>query len=265
MSDQSWRTDVDAGDYFLHQKKRLEIADRRPVIRRGSDLVGPGIGANTVRLDDFNDALATFNGYYSSVADTPNAPTASEAFIGQVLSDAELGGRQMFTGLTSGIEYTRTFTRSPEDPEAVAWSQWTFRERLVPMAQGLEERDTTLLPSSPGTLRTPLLTLSGPSGYYERTESGIKITRQGVYTGSIQVGCRVAGLVLSNLTIYRPDNAGTLARVQTQVPLDATVHVPFTCRATDGEQGFTVVALHTQSQPLAVWWRFSCTRVGDTV
>jgi len=126
MSNQNWRTDIDAGDYFGQQKKTLAMADRRPVIRRAADLVGPGIGANTVRITDYNNLLATFNGFYSSASGADNAPNADENFVGYVVSDAEFGGRQVFTGLTSGATYSRLFNRSLADPELIGWSAWVL-------------------------------------------------------------------------------------------------------------------------------------------
>ena len=70
MSGQNWRMDgetgVDAGDYFLRQKKQGELADRRPVIRRASDLVGPGIAATAVRITDFDNVLAMWSSRVSA-------------------------------------------------------------------------------------------------------------------------------------------------------------------------------------------------------
>lgn len=126
MSDQNWRTGVDAQDYFTHRQKQANVADRRPVIRRASSLVGPGIGAYAVRLANLNDVLASFNGYYSAAQWTPGAPIDSQAFVGYVLSDADLGGVQVFTSLYDGAVYQRVFTRSPSDPSTIDWTQaWT--------------------------------------------------------------------------------------------------------------------------------------------
>lgn len=265
MSDQNWRTDVDAGDYFLHQKKQLSVADRRPVIRRSSDLVGPGIGATTVRLDDFNDLLATFNGYYSSEAGAANAPTADEVFVGYVVSDAEFGGQQAFTGLDTGIEYVRRFVRSPIDPEALAWGAWTSRVRVISAVQGYAEHDTNVLSSTPAMLTPPTLTSNDGGETFEVEGSSIKILRQGVYTGSIQIGDRVGSTTLTNLSIYRPNGSATEGYAQLNVPLGPTVHIPFTVWANDGAQGFSIVVTHAAGAPRDLWWRFSATRVGDAL
>lgn len=121
---QNWRTEVDAGDYFGHQRKQLQIADRRPVIRRASDLVGPGIATHAVRITDFNDILATFNGFYSAAGDSVNKPPAAGAYVGWVVSDAELGGVQMFTSLDTAAQYKRVFNRSVGDTETLYWGSW---------------------------------------------------------------------------------------------------------------------------------------------
>lgn len=125
MSDSAnWRTDVDSTDYFQRQKKALAVADRRPVIRRASDLVGPGIAATAIKITDFNDQLATYNGYYSALAGASNAPNGDEAFVGMTVMDDFLGGRQVYTGLSSDTEYTRLFLRNPGDPSSITWGDW---------------------------------------------------------------------------------------------------------------------------------------------
>ena len=124
MPEQNWRIETDAEDYFRSQKKQLQVADRRPVIRRASDLVGPGIAATAVRITDFNDLLATYNGFFSSAAGAVNAPTPGEPYAGTVTSDAELGGVQMFTNLSTGVVYRRVFNRNPYDASTLYWGTW---------------------------------------------------------------------------------------------------------------------------------------------
>lgn len=125
MSEQNWRTEVTGADYFLHRQKEGNLSDRRPVIRKPSDLVGPGIAAQAVRIADFNDPLATFNGFFSAAAGALNAPNADEVFVGTVVGDAEFGGVQRFTGLTSGTDFKRMFRRRPNDPSYITWTVWS--------------------------------------------------------------------------------------------------------------------------------------------
>lgn len=121
---QDWRIETDAQDYFGHQQKKLSVADRRPVIRKPSDLVGPGIAATAVRLTDFNDLLATYDGFFSADTDAINGPTNLEAYVGTVTSDSSLGGVQNFTGLTTGNKYQRVFNRNPGDAATIYWGAW---------------------------------------------------------------------------------------------------------------------------------------------
>lgn len=121
----NWRTEVDAIDYFGNQKKQLQVADRRPLIRRASDIVGPGIAGQAVRLSDYNDLLATFNGFFSSAPGAANAPTPGEAYVGTVVSDSELGGVQTFTNLETEFTYQRVFRRNPTDSSTVYWGAWS--------------------------------------------------------------------------------------------------------------------------------------------
>lgn len=121
---QNWRTEVTGVDYLQHQKKQAQIENRRPVIRKASDLVGPGIDAHAIRLTDFNDTLATFNGFFSADISAYNAPNSTDAFVGFVSSDASLGGIQQFTSLATGKVWYRVFTRSPADATAVSWGTW---------------------------------------------------------------------------------------------------------------------------------------------
>lgn len=134
MSETSnWRTDVDAGDYFLHQKKKNEVADRRPVIRRAVDLVGPGIADVAIRVTDWNNVLATYNGYFSSVRAAngpvlagpgPNAGFDVNPYVGTVTSDAEIGGVQTITDLVTTTRYQRVFRRNLTDPSMLYWGPW---------------------------------------------------------------------------------------------------------------------------------------------
>lgn len=121
---QNWRNEVNAADHFLHQKKRVELEARRPVIKRASDLVGPGIGASAVRITNFNDLLATYNGYYGSAPGAANAPEATDSYVGITVMDDILGGTQVFTGMVSGNEFKRIFRRNPSDPSSVSFTAW---------------------------------------------------------------------------------------------------------------------------------------------
>ena len=125
MSQQNWRNETNATDYFTNQQKQLTVADRRPVIRRAVDLVGPGVAATAVRIVDFLDPLAQFNGFFSALHTALGRPPVEQSYVGYVSADAELGGVQMFFGLSDGLCYTRVFSRNPYDPDDITWGTWT--------------------------------------------------------------------------------------------------------------------------------------------
>jgi hypothetical protein len=124
--DKDWRIGIDAEDYLLSQKKQNQMTDRRPVIRKSSDLagMGPAINAGATLLADFNDPLATYNGFFSAEVDALNAPNDDERFIGFVTQDNTFGGKQTFTGLTSAIQYTRIFLRDVLDASHAVFGDW---------------------------------------------------------------------------------------------------------------------------------------------
>lgn len=128
MSEKDWRPEIDAEIYFGGQKKTLAVADRRPVIRKAADLVGPGINAQATPITDFNNLLATYNGYYSAVTGSFAAPNDDEAFVGVTVMDATMGGFQLFTGLGTGTglgaTWRRRFIRNPSDPDSISWGAW---------------------------------------------------------------------------------------------------------------------------------------------
>lgn len=266
MSKENWRIPVTGADYLLHQKKTLEVADRRPVIRQASDLVGPGISGNAVRITDFDDLLATFNGYYSAAAGANGAPDDSEPFVGYVISDAELGGRQVFTGLVSGNEYSRTFTRSPTDPETLGWSNWSG-QRVRDSARGYERTPTYCQPGQVVVLAPPTSMVTiGDDDTYERSDGGIRIRKQGIYTGHIQVG-DYTGTGVGDIYARVPNDTATTDLGQLGCDLGPTVNIPFTVWATGVDTAFSVIFVMDPAATagLYIWWRFACTRVGDAV
>jgi hypothetical protein len=121
---ENWRVETDAEDYFGHQKKKLTLADRRPVMRRASDFVGPGIAQTAVRITDFNNLLAQFNGFFSAAGDAANRPPVDQNYVGTVVSDSEFGGVQQFFGMDNGTLYRRIFTRNPGDADSISWGLW---------------------------------------------------------------------------------------------------------------------------------------------
>lgn len=278
---QNWRltgeAGTDAGDYFGHQKKQVALEQRRPVVKSASDLgLGPGISASAVRITDYNDILATFNGYYSSAPGALAAPDAHkpldqrESFIGQTLSDAELGGRQVFTGLTSGVEYVRTFTRSPSDPLSLGWGAWSG-QRILPTASGFETNPIIVPPNFETILQPPtLIYTEGGADNFQPIDVGVKMLRQGVYTGNVQVGASwfdAYAHIYLRLPGHWPEGEATLTTAHiNQGPMGQTRYFPFTFWTTGDTQAVGVSVTHAHpGAPLRFWYRISITRLGDAV
>lgn len=261
MSGQNWRTAVDASDYFGHQQKSVNLEQRRPVLRRASDFVGPGISGSAVRVTDFNDVLATFNGFFSAAPGAFNAPSPDEAFIGTTVGDSVLGGFQKVTGLVTGFEFTRTFARNLSDPSSLLWGEWRNSERVPASAtRRTFAKVTNVSDQSGGTqLYSPEISTLGTEGTYDRGDKDIFVLRSGVYTGFL----RVAGPEIpTKVTAIWPDQSGTKTTIIT--PPNGRVSLPFTFWTDATSQEIRVSVSHegTGDQPF-YWDDFAITRVGD--
>ena len=131
----NWRPEVDAADFFGNQKKRNQFEDRRPAPKKPGDIpgMGPGIAGAAVRVTNYNDYLATFNGFYSSIralgGPRPEVSGAdvgydTHRYVGITVSDAVLGGVQRITDIDSGEEFSRRFIRTSGDADFLTWSPW---------------------------------------------------------------------------------------------------------------------------------------------
>lgn len=266
MSEEDWTIPTNGETYLRHQQKSTNLADRRPVPRKAADLgLGPGMGASAVRIEDFSDLLATFNGYYAAAPGAAGAPNATDTFVGYVVSDSEFGGRQVFTSLESGVEFSRTFYRSSTDPESLGWTDWTG-QRIPATATGYERVATWTQPGAVAVLRPPVLTTVGEPGLYETSAGGIRVRRQGIYTGHIQVG-DYYGDAIGDIYPSIPNGSDLIMLGQLGRNLAPTATIPFTVVATNGDQGFSVnfVLASSFTSGREIWWRFSCTRVGDAI
>lgn len=274
MSTDDWRTPVTAGDYFLHQQKRLAVDQRRPAPRTAQDLgLGPGISSGATRIEDFNNEIATFNGYYSAVSGTLNAPTPFGAFVGSVVSDPDLGGTQTFTSLDTNTDYRRTFARNPTNPSTLIWSEWTGQRTpptCEPSATDPSSVGATEVPPNVITiLRGPALIFTGRGAeYYERSNFGIKIKKPGIYTGNIQLfgNYQGAGAFLQVIT---PHSDGAISRIYANGIAAEYMAVPFTFATPRFAQPILQVkVLHSSAPPSGTparkyWFLANITRVGD--
>lgn len=266
---ENWRTGTNAEDYFSHQQKRLALEQRRPVIRKASDLVGPGIDASAVRITDFNDALATFNGFFSAEGSALNAP-ANEDMTGWTSVDSELGGVQYFTGLVSGNRYIRTFRRAPFDPETITWAAWSIDYRIPPTARAISSYNTTV-PSGIATLLrapSPLGGVGVTDTYSTTGPAGggvINVLKPGVYTGSVSVESS-ANFTLS-LTVSFPYLLTSDVEVLGSTSPANGIRIPITVIHTGSTPGaISIEANQTSgSNQVVRWTKMNLTRTGDAV
>lgn len=349
---QDWRTETNAEEYFGHQRKTLDLANRRPVLWKAGDLVGPGIGANAVRLTDFNDTLATYNGFYSSDVGASNGPDSSvttlttalvagasvsllqvsaltasiepgtyvqvsamtstglvsqvfvantsraigatniqitpatltlsfavgsrvgagSTYIGDVTSDSQLGGRQVFTNLASRVEYTRVFSRNPSDPDFISWGPWTRDITPTPMARTpLNTASSTSVPGGGGfgtPLVVPPFAFSGLGSTFSTTTTppSLNVLRPGLYQGSLNF----FGYNASDVRVYvtLPDSGVEMARPL--LPLwssfnEFSVDFPVAFRVTTTPAALRFSAINSQASPVVVYGGTGSyiVRVGD--
>lgn len=81
-----WNQPTSAKDYFRDVDKNLDRQERRPVVRRASDLLGPGFGPYAQVVGDWNEDTAAFTGFFYSEPGALNSPDNLLHWIGQVIS-----------------------------------------------------------------------------------------------------------------------------------------------------------------------------------
>jgi hypothetical protein len=54
-----------------------------------------------------------------------NGPDGAQAHMGFISVDDEIGGVQMFFGMSDGLARRRIFSRSPADATSITWGNWT--------------------------------------------------------------------------------------------------------------------------------------------
>lgn len=272
---QNWRQEIDMFDYLSHQKKATQVADRRPVIRKPSDLVGPGIAQQAIRVTDWNNVLATFNGYFSSIS-AVNGPQSVSAgldenpYSGFVVSDGEYGGKQVITDLNTLIDYTRIFRRAPTDPNTISWGMW-FSSSDAPASAFAFAVVGTSIPSGAGLtpLNCPTLGGSNWESTYEQAGTSLNILRDGVYTGVLRVKTNLAGGASANVSVTFPKGLSTESRsyaVPYNTWFDQSGMIPFTFVSLQDSASITVSANHTFGGSHSINWEgMDITRVGGAV
>jgi hypothetical protein len=264
---QNWRTEINASDYLGAQKKLLEGVQRRPV-RDPSSLVGPGIGKSATRITDFNDILATYDGYYSALSTAAHAPTNTENFVGHVVMDDVLGGVQVFTGMTTHKEYTRVFRRLAGDAQTIDWSSvWTTPTTIQPAASGELINSTTVAGYGGAALLPPDLSTVGDASTFVAVTSGastgIRIAKTGVYTGHATIqsaapNTNVSFRVPSPLTAYYE----TLWLYQNLGNISPLI-IPFTFFTAETTRAVQVVLTNQTGTAFNANWAIHISRIGD--
>ena len=264
-------------DVLSHDRKQNQVADRRPVIRKPSDLVGPGIGASATRVTDWNNVLATFNGYFSSIRalngprPEPAGPDATydiHHYAGFVTMDAEYGGKQVITDLETYIDYTRVFRRAPSDPNTIVWGSWTSSSAAPPSAYAATLVGTNV-PS--GTALTPLTapTLGGSNWEetYEKVTTSVNIKKDGVYSGVVRVSTNTTSTTATvSVTMPKGLVTETLAFPAADASaFNAGVRIPFTFVNLQDTGSITVSAYHNAGFALNMFFGIDITRVGGVL
>jgi hypothetical protein len=267
---EDWRVETNGLDYLRGQQKRVAIEQRRPVIRKASDLVGPGINLAATRITDYNDILATFNGYYSSEPGALYAPNSTDSFVGFVAMDALLGGVQEFTSLDTGVEYRRVFARSPGDEESISFGAWQSEERVpatafTPTSTNVAQQLTDFDANTPIVMTMPLMEFIGQPGTFIREETKLNIARQGIYSGYFWWRT-TDDIAINYLQIEFPNGPIQTYDVLYNLTSDDGIMVPLHFVATTGTGFIRVTGYQAVADnKIAEFERLHLTRLGDAV
>lgn len=279
MDEQNWRTDVTWLDYVGHQRKKNQVSDRRPVIRKASDLVGPGINSSATVVTDWNNALATFNGYFSSVRalNGPRPETSGpdddydiHPYTGYVVMDATYGGKQVITDLDTMIDYSRIFRRAPYDPSTIVWGAWTSSSSAPPSAYAASSVNTSVGIGVDVPLKCPVLGGSNWDTTYAQDGTTFRILAPGVYTGVLRVSSFISPYT-ANLAVVLPKGLSTetinyLSQSLTGGSGGPGARIPFTFTSLLATSAITITAYRTSgSTGDAQWSGLDITRVGGVL
>lgn len=117
------------GEWMNQRVKREMHEARRPVIRRASDLLGPGFGPYAIEVRDWNSEETTFNGFYFSEPGALHSPDFDLIWLGLCIgTPIGHGVQQLFSHAISGDvppeRYIRSFhTHGTETPIFSAWTE----------------------------------------------------------------------------------------------------------------------------------------------
>lgn len=92
---QNWTIPTDAFGAMQAQEKRLSHEERRPRITKASDLMGPGLAAQAVTLEDLTSDTASFNGFWYVPTGAVGSPDDTKEWMGFTIANRTDGGVQV--------------------------------------------------------------------------------------------------------------------------------------------------------------------------
>lgn len=116
---------TDMEGWMRSTEKRLMHEERRPIVRRASDLLGPGFAPYAVQTLNWNSDETQFNGLFFSEVGAENSPDNSMFWIGSVTATRDGRGVQevwTFDG-AEPLHYTRSWVTG--NNPIPTWSAWT--------------------------------------------------------------------------------------------------------------------------------------------
>lgn len=126
-SDNNWTVPTDLGTYLDQQARRQGQEERRPQIRKASDLLGPGFAPFAVPVDDLDDDVAAFNGLFITAPGAANTPDITKWWVGETIATQANGGTQTFSTFRAldapHITMMRGFEVAPDSSQRF-YSAW---------------------------------------------------------------------------------------------------------------------------------------------
>lgn len=127
---QNWLIPTTAEEFFSHQNRRIGQEERRPSVRKASDILGPGIAPFATPVDDMDGDTAAFNGFWILEPGAGNTPDITKWWVGQTIADQFNGGTQMLSTFRPDdavggqhLLMMRSFSIAPDSP-ARFYSAW---------------------------------------------------------------------------------------------------------------------------------------------
>lgn len=120
----NWAIATNAQEYLRGQEKRLGSEERRPIVRKASDILGPGFGPYAIETFDWNSIETAFNGFWFSQAGAANAPDAIHDWVGHTIGRVEGAGIQV-ANTYRAVDWPTTTARRAFDTLSGGGRQYT--------------------------------------------------------------------------------------------------------------------------------------------